>query len=421
MISFFIKTLGCKVNQYEEQLIRENMVCSGIFKECIESPPGIIIINSCTVTNQADKKTCQLIRKFHREYPEAKLIVTGCYAVFDKDVETIMSIPGVFAVIKGTNKDKFVEILAEKLDLEKTTICSNEIVTGFKSHTRAFLKIQDGCVQKCSYCKVPLVRSSLYSKHEDLIVEEIEGLIKNGYREIVLTGICLGAWRGEKIKALNGLIGKIDTINGDFRVRLSSIEPNHIDEQLIEALAASEKICKHLHISLQSGSDKVLKNMNRRYDTKDFLKVIYDVRSKIPSIGVTMDVITGFPGESESDQEETEEFLKKIEPSRLHVFSYSDREGTKAYDMDNKINNKDVKLRTGRLIDIGKLLEDKFCSKFIGKEIEILVEKGKIDSPFNGYSSEYAQVCVKKPEKYFGKIIKAISREKVTDSPILIV
>ncbi|MFH1837452.1 MAG: tRNA (N(6)-L-threonylcarbamoyladenosine(37)-C(2))-methylthiotransferase MtaB [Candidatus Omnitrophota bacterium] len=385
--TFFIKTLGCKVNQYEEQVIRENLESFGM-KEAASVNADVLIVNSCTVTGQADIKTKKLLRKIKKENPKGKVIVTGCYAVLKDDIEKLRAMPEVDMVIPGKDKEKLADILCSALSEKKER--SSGGVKGLSKHTRVFLKIQDGCDQKCSYCKINIVRGSSKSKKEDDVIDEVRRLAEK-HKEIVLTGICLGAWQGKDYRDLSDLLKKIDAMEEDFRVRLSSIEPNLVDDKLIETMSSSPKICKHLHIPLQSGADKILKMMNRKYGRSEFETLIKKIREKIPSCGITIDMITGFPGETEKDFEETREFIKKIKPSRMHVFTYSDRKGTIAFDLKDKIPPGDAKRRSNELIEMGEKLKNEFCESFYQKNVEILVEKIEENNFCEGYTGEYVR------------------------------
>ncbi|MFH1552534.1 MAG: tRNA (N(6)-L-threonylcarbamoyladenosine(37)-C(2))-methylthiotransferase MtaB [Candidatus Omnitrophota bacterium] len=388
---FAIKTLGCKVNQYEEQVIRENLLRFG-FRESGSQAADIVVINSCTVTDQADVKIRKLIRKVKKENPRAKIFVTGCYAVFEEDVKLLRSLPEVYMVVPAGEKNKLPLILDSLFGGGAEEKNMKEQVSGFSCHTRAFLKIQDGCNQNCSYCKVNLVRGPSRCRDERDVLDEVIRLAAEGYREIVLTGICLGNWKArEEGPGLAHLLKEIEGIEGDFRIRISSIEPNHIDEELIETIAASGRVCRHLHIPLQSGSDRVLKAMNRRYTTEEFRKLTGRLRQSMPFVGISMDCIAGFPGETEADFDRTLEFLREVKPSRLHVFKYSDREGTPAFRMGSKVHVSVARERVQRLIELGSKLQAEFSVKFIGTEVDILVERRSKDALLEGYTGEYVR------------------------------
>lgn len=390
MKNFSIRTLGCKVNQYEEQVIREEFLAEGY----LETSPGnsdIFIVNSCTVTAEADRKTLQMIRRIKRINPGTRVIVTGCYAVAEPDIQKLRSMPEVDLVVEGRNKSRLLEILSgAALSPESEHFKGN--ISVFSGHTRAFLKIQDGCDRRCSYCKVSLVRGPSVSRPYSEIIPELERLVSRGYREIVLTGICTGSWRGSGNASLPDLVSGIDAIEGDFRVRLSSLEPDQIDRKLIKALSSSEKFCRHLHIPLQSASDGILKAMRRRYTSAQFRDLVLMIRDEIPGSGISMDVIAGFPGESIADFEKTRVFLREMKPSRLHVFTYSDRPGTEASGFSGAVPGHQAKKRTKALIADGRTLQINFCKTFIGKYIEVLIESRDDTGNVEGYTGEYVRV-----------------------------
>ena len=417
--TFAIKTLGCKVNQYEEQVLRENLLRSGFHEDGMLSA-NILIVNSCTVTEQADKKTIKLIRRAKRDNPAMKIFVTGCYAAVDKDIQKLRSLPEIFDVLALKDKMKLPRVLAASCAIHAKNTPIKEEISDFSSHTRAFLKIQDGCDQACSYCKVNIVRGRSRSKRESDILRELSGLVRRGYREIVLTGICLGSWKGNGARRLPDLLSRIDDIEGDFRIRLSSIEPNHIDARLMEVIFSSPRICPHLHIPLQSGSDRILRSMNRRYNTDQFRKLVRQLRRGAPLAGLTMDIIAAFPGENEEDFKQTLDFVRGIEPSRLHVFRYSDRNGTRSFDFDGKISLSVAKDRVEKLIEAGNKLQAEFCDKFIGKDIHVLIEGRSRASLLEGYSGEYVRARLEGFEGSEGEI-KSVRVDRVDKSSCCVV
>ncbi len=392
-IKFAIKTFGCKVNQYDSQVIRENLEKLGCFETAFDEA-DVIIINSCTVTAMADTKTRRFTRKIRKENSKARIMVTGCSVVYPKDIAVFESMPGVDKVIPNEEKLRIPLIINDLYGISDDVPVIREEVSGFHSHTRAFLKIQDGCDQGCSYCKVSKVRGPLRSRPKLDIMDELARLLDAGYKEVVFSGICIGSWKGHNRETLSDILHDVDSIDRDFRLRISSIEPNHITRDILEIMARSSKICQHLHIPLQSGSDKILALMKRRYNVSQFRELIVDIRSKLPLAGITMDIISGFPGETEEDFFQTIEFIKEIKPSRLHVFRYSDREGTASFEMIPKVGKETAKKRVGSLIDIGNNLQEVFAKRFIGQEIEILIEKRTKDNQCTGYTREYVQVSV---------------------------
>ncbi len=400
--TFSIITLGCKVNQYESQLIREKFIKYG-YKESPPSKADYCVVNSCTVTGQADAKTRKIIGKIKRENPSAKIIFTGCFAVLKEDVDEIKKLFDIYKVVPNREKSSIPVILGGGASVSAL----DESVEGHEKHTRAFLKIQDGCDQSCSYCKVSIVRGPSRSKDRDKVLDEIKTLAGKGYKEIVLTGICIGSWQGSDGLDLADLVKVVDEIPGDFRVRISSIEPNQISKKLIDFIKKSKKICRHLHIPLQSGSNKILKLMNRQYLKEDFKKLLNMIRKEIPFMGISVDVISGFPGENDEDFDETFSFLSEIKPSRIHVFKYSDRKMTKSYNMRPKVPEAVKKLRVEKLINLGNVLEYDFYKNFIGKKIQVLIEEEKVNS-FNGYSGEYIKVVLDNCHYRKGKIADLI-------------
>jgi len=405
-LKFSIKTLGCKVNQYEEQVIRENLLRFG-FSEAGPLESDLAIVNSCTVTGQADVKTRRIVRRLIKDNPGMKVFITGCYAVMDEDIKKLDSMPGVYMVVPNENKTDLPAIINSVFDPSDNKKDVLDQVSSFFDHSRAFLKIQDGCDQKCSYCKVNIVRGPSKSRDEQEILLEVDRLTQKGYKEIVLTGICLGSWGSEKGSDLAGLLKEISKRNGDFRIRLSSIEPNHVTNALIDQIESSRKICRHLHIPLQSGSDEVLRAMNRRYNTSDFRKIIKKIRDTIEFAGITMDIIAGFPGETDDDFNRTMDFVREIRPSRLHVFKYSDRKGTPSFDMKSKVPVDIARKRVDMLINEGKQLQGQFAKQFIGREVEVLIEKQDEDKTAEGYTGEYVRTRITGIEDKEGQIITA--------------
>ncbi|MBF0215665.1 MAG: tRNA (N(6)-L-threonylcarbamoyladenosine(37)-C(2))-methylthiotransferase MtaB [Candidatus Omnitrophica bacterium] len=390
---FSIKTFGCKVNQYESQLIFDNLKGFG-FTPDEHSSADVVIVNTCTVTRTADGKCRQIIRKIKKDNPRAKIIVTGCKAVTPGDIEILGSMEEVFQVVHNNRKNDIPLIVSGLVETHPVSSSLISEISGFEEHARAFVKIQDGCDGACAYCKVRLVRGEPWSRDTTEIIHEIENLIVKGHKEIVITGICIGLWRDSNGHGLPRLFSDLDKIKGDTRFRLSSIEPNHMTDELIDAVSSSKNICHHFHIPMQSGSDRVLRNMKRRYDSERFMRLIGKVRDKMPAAGITTDIICGFPGETADDHFATKEFLRLIAPSRLHVFAYSDREGTIAQKMQEKVIDSEIKKRSVELISLGDGFEKSFAKRSVGKKIEVLVEEKFSKDLLSGYSREYARVIL---------------------------
>lgn len=351
MKKFYIHTFGCKVNQYESQLISEKYKKDNFVRVQTPQEADIIIFNSCTVTAQADKECQYFLRKASRLANNPKILLTGCM-VKNKSID-----------IKQTFENENIAIIKDKTILFSEP--KKQTITNFDKRSRAFLKIQDGCDTFCSYCIVPHVRNVLWNKPENEIISEITNLATNSYSEIVLTGIHVGKFN----KGLSNLLDKIIKIPLEFRVRISSIELNEIDDKLIELMATNpDKICNHLHIPLQSGSDYILKQMNRKYLSKDFEKKIKNIINTLPDLALTTDVITGFPGESQMHHKETCNFIKQNPFARFHIFRYSDRIGTKASLFADKVSQEIIKNRAKDLAQIDLIKRKKFIDNNIGKK-----------------------------------------------------
>lgn len=411
---FFVHTLGCKVNQYESQAMREILIKAG-FKECISKEMAdIYIINTCTVTDKTDRESRHWISFFHKTNPKAKIIVTGCYA--ENNTGDIEFLPGIAHIIKNQDKSKIAQILQNDTSKASEPL----FITDFKNRTRAFVKIQDGCDNYCAYCKVPLVRNVLSSKPVDMIVAEVEGLVVKGFKEIVLSGICLGAWGrdilpqemarevGINPPGLVDVLKALDKIQIDFRIRLSSIEPKYVTDELIDFMAShNRRMCRHLHIPLQSGDDEILRKMNRPYTTRDYKRIVDKARARIKELAVTTDIMIGFPGEGDKNFRNTLSFVKEIIPSRSHIFTFSPRTGTPACNMVYDISQETLKKRYYELKAVTLGASYIYRKEFEGKRLNILVEtkRDKHSGLLTGYSDNYIKVLFKGPDELMGKIV----------------
>ncbi|MDD5197030.1 MAG: MiaB/RimO family radical SAM methylthiotransferase [Candidatus Omnitrophica bacterium] len=382
-------TLGCKVNQYDTQSIRERFFEHG-FKEA-RGPAGkadVYLINTCTVTSSADQKSRAAIRSSIKENPEAKIIVTGC--LVKNDSRQLAKIKGISFIV---NKSFFAAG-----------------ITDFHSHTRAFLKIQDGCDNFCAYCKVPLVRGRSRSRPLAEIVPEARRLAKNGFKEIVLTGICLGAY-GRDLKpriSLVEAVAALEKIGGILRIRLSSIEAGDISDALINKMAESKKLCRHLHIPMQSGDDEILKRMRRRYTRSYYIKLIRKIKKKIPGLGLTTDCLVGFPGETEKHFRNTLQLIKRIIPLKVHIFPYSRREGTLAGSkLSGGIPALIIKERISRLKSWAEDCAKDYKKSFLGARVPVLFEgKSKeVKGYWEGYTDNYIRVMLKSRRSLENKLI----------------
>lgn len=394
-MKFNIITLGCKVNSYESNFMKEALVKNG-FSFCnLNEKCDILILNTCTVTDTSDKKSLKEVRRLKRENPNAILVVCGCSVQNDK---TKYDDLGINILMGNINKSNIVSIIEKYLDdkipveyVAKTRDLPFEnMEVDISDHTRAYIKIEDGCDNFCSYCIIPFVRGKKRSKDFSLVLREVQHLANNGYKEIVLTGIDTGGYESNG-KDLTDLICEMSKINGIERIRQSSIEITQINDKFINELKNNKKICDHIHIPLQSGSDSILKLMNRKYDLKYFFDKIDMIRSVRPDISITTDVIVGFPGETEEMFLETMETCKKINFSKIHAFPYSERKGTKASMMDGKVAESVKHERVKKLLELSDSLEKSYYDKFKGKKLDVLIEEvNEFES--KGHTSNYLMV-----------------------------
>ena len=388
MKTFELKTLGCKVNQYESQALRERLLGLG-FKESPNQGADICIVNTCSVTQRAETDSLETVRAFNRNNPQAKIFVTGCSA--QNSPEIIRRLSGVHAVLGNDKKESLAGTLAGK-----EAPSDRSEVSAFHKHTRAFLKIQDGCNYGCSYCIIPKLRGASRSRQLARIVKEAKQLADNGYKEIVLCGICLGAYGrdlGDK-EGLVRVIEELEKIEGLARLRLSSIEASDVRPDLIRKITNSPKVCPHLHIPFQSGDDEVLKLMRRKTLTGGYRRLIQCLRRESPDIGITTDIMIGFPGEKEANFRNTLNFLKEVRPSRIHIFPFSGRENTPAYHFKDKIQNGIIKERAKTMKAMAKELAQNFYRQNLDREIEVLVETNTNKGLAKGYSGNYIKVYI---------------------------
>ena len=402
--TFNIITLGCKVNQYESEAVEELFLQKGYEKA--QTNADIYVINTCTVTNMSDRKSRQMISKARRDNPDAIVAVMGCYSQVKP--EEVAEIEGVDIVLGSRNKENVVDlcedILQNKDAIDKIIAPSESKtyeeleISNQTEMTRAYIKIQDGCNMYCSYCLIPYARGNIVSRDIDSIVEETKRLADNGFKEIVLTGIHVASY-GKDFDSDISLIDVIEavaSVEKIKRIRLSSMEPRHISLDFLERMKATGKACDHFHLSLQSGSDDILKAMNRKYDSKMYKEKVDLIRDVFPNAGLTTDIIVGFPGESQENHEETMEFVDEIKFAKTHLFKYSPREGTRAAKMSGQV---DGNIKKQRLHDLERIEEKNrmdFLEEQIGKVLEVLIEsKSDLEGYSGGYSTNYLKVNVK--------------------------
>lgn len=401
--TFNILTLGCKVNQYESEAVEEIFEARGFERD--EKNADVYVINTCTVTNMSDRKSRQMISRARKDNPDAIIAVMGCYSQVKP--EDVAKIEGVDIILGSRNKEEVVDLCEDMLQnkeaLDQIISVSEEKtfedlqISNQTEMTRAYMKIQDGCNMYCSYCLIPYARGNVVSRPMESIVKEAERLAENGFKEIVLTGIHVASY-GKDFKDGTSLIDVIENVakvEGIERIRLSSMEPRHITRDFLERMKATEKACDHFHLSLQSGSDDVLKAMNRKYDTAIFKEKTDLIREVFPNAGLTTDIIVGFPGETDENHKETMDFVKEIKFAKTHLFKYSKRDGTKAATMKDQVNGNIKKERLKDLEAIEKNNREEFLKKQIGKILSVLFEEKSDMAGFkSGYSTNYLRVNV---------------------------
>lgn len=402
--TFNIITLGCKVNQYESEAVEELFLEKGYQRQARNA--DIYVINTCTVTNMSDRKSRQMISRARRDNPDAVIAVMGCYSQVKP--EEVAEINGVDIVLGSRNKESVVELcedilqnknVRDKIIAPSETKSFEELqISNQTEMTRAYLKIQDGCNMYCSYCLIPYARGNIVSRGIGDIVEETKRLAANGFKEIVLTGIHVSSF-GKDFDEDISLIDAIEAVakvDGIERIRLSSMEPRHISRNFLERMKATGKACDHFHLSLQSGSDDILKAMNRKYDTVIFKQKVNLIREVFPNAGITTDIIVGFPGETEENHKQTMSFVEEIKFSKTHLFKFSPREGTRAAKMGDQINGN---IKKERLHDLEKLEEKnriEFLEKQLDQILSVLIEsKSDFKGYSGGYSTNYLKVNVK--------------------------
>ena len=398
MKSVGVLSLGCKVNTYESEYVINELKKAGYEIKDFDDLCDVYIINTCTVTNNSDRKSSKMIRQAIRRNPEACIVAMGCFIAANPDIK----IDGLDIIIGNKDKSKIVELLdeyfnnKEEMRLEYTGRLKefeDMYINSFPGRTRAFVKIQDGCDNFCTYCIIPFVRGKCRSKEESKVIEEVKMLVNNGYKEIVLTGIHTGSYGVDLDTSFADLLNKLVKISGLERLRISSIETTELNEDVLDVLRNSKILVDHLHIPIQAGSNEILKAMNRKYDLDFFFKKIEEIRSIRPDIAISTDVIVGFPGETEELFQTTIDTCRKLGFSKLHVFPYSERRGTASSRMSNKIDEHEKKERSRRLIEVSKELEIDYMKKFIGKEVEVLVEEYK-DGYSYGHTGNYLYVKI---------------------------
>ena len=398
-IAFF--TLGCKVNQYETEAMRRLFEARGFVSVSTEDNPDVFLLNSCTVTAESDRKTRQTLRHFKKRYPNAVIVLCGCMAqAFPKSAEALAEADVIF----GNTDHSKVPDLVEKFISDRKRIVAVEThetgepyktpnICGFNERTRAYMKIEDGCNRFCSYCAIPYARGRVRSKSIEEIRKEAKILGENGYSEVVLVGINLSAYRFDDCDICDAVkaVAEVPEIS---RVRLGSLEPDHITDEMLDKLVGVKKFCPHFHLSLQSGCDETLKRMNRHYDSAFYFDLISRIRKKIPDSAFTTDIMVGFVGETEEEFKKSLGFVEKCKFSKCHVFSYSKREGTAAAKLTGHIENSVKQRRSAEMIALAEKTQQEFLESQLGSVYEVIFETLK-DGYIEGYTKNYLRVRVK--------------------------
>ena len=411
-----LHNLGCKVNAYELEAMQEMLEKAGY--EIVPFAPGadIYIINTCTVTNIADRKSRQMLHKARKMNPQAIVIAAGCYVQAQKNMEQI---DDAIDIVLGNNRKQDLLFVLENykkgsgqekdmISLEKPVEYEELQLSSTGEHTRAYLKVQDGCNQFCSYCIIPYVRGRVRSRKKEEVLEEVLRLTKNGYQEFVLTGIHLSSYGIDCEDSLLELIKAVHEIEGVKRIRLGSLEPRIITEEFAQALGNMPKICPHFHLSLQSGCDATLMRMNRKYSAEEYLEGCRLLRKYFKNPALTTDVIVGFPQESEEEFEQSYKMIESVEFYETHIFKYSRRQGTRAAEMEGQVDEAVKTERSHKLIQLGKEKKQKYMESFLGQQVEILFEEtAKIQGEeyWIGYTKEYLKVAAKSKENLENRIV----------------
>ena len=408
-------TLGCKVNSYETEAMQALLASAGATLVEFNEEADIYVVNTCSVTNMADRKSRQMLHRAKKKNPDAVVVAAGCYA--QTADETAMKETGIDVVIGNNQKKQIVEILEnymagvenKRLEIGEETEYEDLSLDTQVEHTRAYIKIQDGCNQFCSYCIIPYARGRIRSRKPEDVVEEVKRLAANGYQEIVLTGIHLSSYGRtsyEKLTEESGqpllsLLQQINAVEGIRRIRLGSLEPRIITEKFVKTLVTCEKVCPHFHLSLQSGSDTVLVRMNRKYTTEEYAKSVDILKKYYEAPAITTDIIVGFPQETEEEFSETMEFAKRIGFSKIHVFKYSRRKGTVADKMSGQVDEQVKNMRSEQLMALEAALGETYREQFFGKEETVLFEESTVvdgEVCQVGYNERYVRIAVNTKE-----------------------
>lgn len=419
-------TLGCKVNQYETEAMTELFKNRGYEITDFDGFADIYVINTCTVTGMSDRKSRQIIRRTKKYNPDAYVIVCGCYSQTKPD--EVLKIDGVNLVLGTKDRGEIVDLYEKNAEIISTN-CVGDImhthtfdklnVTTYQERTRAYIKVQEGCNQFCSYCKIPYARGPIRSRNFDEVISETKRLSENGFSEITYVGIHIASYgldtKSEDLADLLIAANKPEKIK---RIRLSSIEPMTLDESFIEKIKDCDKLCHHFHLSLQSGCDETLKRMNRKYTTDDYYSIVCGLRKHFPDVAITTDIMVGFPGETDEEFDATCEFARKVAFADAHIFQYSRREGTPANDFPNQVDPQVKDKRSKIIAGICKKSKEDFMDKFLGQTLEVLFEQATKGGYFEGKTDNYQSVLVKTGEDLSGEY-RLVRLDKIKDGAFL--
>ncbi|QVL56324.1 MAG: tRNA (N(6)-L-threonylcarbamoyladenosine(37)-C(2))-methylthiotransferase MtaB [Simkaniaceae bacterium] len=395
MKKYKVVTLGCRTNQYESQAFLDQLKKQGYEEASDGDRADLCIVNTCTVTQSADKRSLYQIRKLARDYNPSKLVVTGCLA--ERSKKELEALPEVTDVIPNRKKEELLPTVFPEMEWPEFRI------ERFEAHTRAFVKIQDGCNSYCSYCVIPFVRGRSRSKKMLDILREIHSLVENGYKEVVLTGINIGDFGPER---LSDLVRQVDKVEGLERIRISSIDPDEVDDDLLDAVINGEKTCPSMHIVLQSGSNMTLKRMRRKYTKQDFLDATAKLQKAHPLFTFTTDIIVGFPGETEEEFEETLQLMREVRFAKVHMFPYSDRPKTRASRMPNKVSREVIAERKAKLLEVANQNAFSLREDLLGQEFLVLLETEERPGYLMGHTENFLPVFVPKKNLRPNTLIK---------------
>lgn len=420
-------TLGCRVNQYESEAMAEKFIKSGYEIVSFEDVADVYVINTCTVTNMSDKKSRQMISRAKRKNQDAIIAAVGCYTQIAPD--KVSELGDVDVVLGTRNKGEIVYWVNRAREEKKQMVAVNDVLKNkvfedlkieeYQDKTRAFLKIQDGCNNFCSYCLIPFARGAVCSKAPETVINEVKELAKHGFKEIILSGIDISSY-GIDLEGdwnLLKILQEIEKVEGINRIRIGSIGPEFFSEEIIKEIGRLEKLCPHFHLSLQSGCDDTLKRMNRKYNIEQYRSIVNLLREYVKDVSITTDIIVGFPGETVEEFNKTYDFLKEIRLSKMHIFKYSPRTGTRAENMEQQVDGNVKEERSKILIKLNEENEKEFMNKFIGKDMEVLYEQryNNIEDSYEGYTPNYIKVVSKSEEPLNGEILRSKLKEVKED------